>query len=87
MTNIKKGFYGVATAMAILTMTLMSMVSQVGIQSLIKEATGWKPPKWVAVTIAALGTAVSIVAVVAAFGVTMPNWLAVTCAGLGSISK
>ena len=81
MTNIKKAFYGILTAF---TMLSISVFSQFGIQSLIEAATGWRPPKWLAVTINAISVAGAIVSIVASFGVTLPAWAAGAAATMAS---
>ena len=81
MTKIKRAITGVSLAASSL---LIAVFSQFGIQELIETATGWRPPYWIAVTIAAVGVAGAIVEIVASCGVAIPKWVAIAAAsGMG----
>ena len=76
MTKVKSAL----SSMAFAAFLLVSCgVAQFGIIKLVKECTGWKMPKWLAITIAALGAAGAIVAAVASCGVSLPASVVAAC--------
>ncbi len=83
MTKVRRAFNGISVAGGSLVASAMSVF---GIQELIQAATGWYPPKWIAIIILGLGTAAAIVAALATFGVTIPLWLAKLLAVASSVA-
>lgn len=52
--------------------SLTTVVPQMGVIAIVKSATGWTMPKWLAVTIACLGAAGAIASALGTYGVTLP---------------
>ena len=63
-----KGFSGITIAF----LALFAIAPQLSIIALVKATTGWTMPKWLAVSIAAIGVAATIASALATFGVTVP---------------
>ena len=65
---MKKSCSGIMTGLAM----LVAVLPQMGVIAVVKEATGWTMPQWLAVTIAGLGAVGAIASALATFGVTLP---------------
>lgn len=76
MEKIKNALKGLFVAAAMLVAT----ATQFNIIALITVATGWRPPHWVGVAIAALWLIAEIAALVGTFGVSLPTSVLRACA-------
>ncbi len=67
-------------------MMLFAVLPQMGIIAVVKAATGWKMPKWLAIVIAGLGCAAAVASALATFGVTVPAAVLKICAVTKSVT-
>lgn len=65
---MKKSMTGIIMGIS----ALIAVMPQLGVIGIVKAATGWTMPKWLAVTIASLGAAAAIGSALATFGVAVP---------------